>query len=90
MLSPGTQLWLPTRTSQPSLTFLQALEGSDVVGTEVQPSVYLRGDPQKPERIIFEQQVLLPTRGAEELECRRFAFSKLLLVKDNIELLMSQ
>lgn len=64
----GTWPQLSASPPAPSLTFLQVLDGGEVAGTKVQPNVYLRGDPHKPEGVIFEKQVLLPGRGAEELE----------------------
>lgn len=51
-----------------SLTFPQARGGGEVVEAQVQSRIYLRGDPQKPKGGVFEQQVLLSGRGAEELE----------------------
>lgn len=71
-----THPWLSTPTTPPpgpartSLTFPQALDGIEVVEAKVQPRIDLRGDPQKPNGRVFEQQILLPLRGLEQLERR--------------------
>jgi hypothetical protein len=44
------------------------LYGSEVSRSQIQLRVYLFGDPQKPNSRVFEQEILLPYRGAEELE----------------------
>lgn len=69
-------------TGLSSLTFSQAPDGLEVVGTEVQPSIHRRGDPQKPFGVISEKQVLLRRSGVEELERRMLANSKILLMKE--------
>lgn len=59
---------LPLGPARASLTFLQPLQGIDVVEAKVQLRIYIRGDPRKPKGGVSEQQILLPFRGAEELE----------------------